>query len=98
MKITFKKRLHGNSKLKQAFEAGFTPFKDYCLRYGKIITDFSYEASEGYYKGFNRKYEIFIDGMLCNIRMQNGAVKEIGYEYCDRFDQERVLKKLKETE
>ena len=94
-KIKFAKSLHGNI---QAVKIGkyesFENFKNYCLRYGTIINDWNYETVEGYYKGLNRNYEIFIDGLLCTIRMNNGEVKEIGYGTCDKYDIEKITEVL----
>jgi hypothetical protein len=61
------------------------------LRYGTIISDTSYEASEGYYKGFNRHYTIFIHGLLAEIRMNNGNLLGYGYSDCDKYEKEKVI-------
>ena len=90
-KIKFAKKLHGNIKVvKIARHENMENFKNYCLRYGTIINDSSYEAAEGYYKGFNRNYEVFVDGLLCTIRMNNGEVKGIGWGTCNKYNIEKI--------
>lgn len=93
MKINFKKSLHGNTKAVHIFHHRLNEdFVKYILQYGEIISDTSYEASEGYYKGFNRTREVFIDGLLCTVRMNNGDIKECGCSTCDKYDIERITK------
>jgi len=92
--IKFVKKLHGNMKLVKILNnENHEEFKKYCLRYGVIISDGSYEATEGYYKGYNRHYEVFVDGLLCKIDMNNGNARGCGYETCDNYDMDRIIKK-----
>lgn len=96
MKINFAEKAHGNNKVVKEFNKGSVPFYKHCLRYGVIVSDTTYEAEEGYYKGFNRTIEVLVNGLLCSIRMNNGKVREYGYATCGEREQKRVIRDLGE--
>lgn len=91
MTILFRSKLHGSIKAIKIFKHDTNEnFVNYILRYGEIIKDISYECDKGYYKGFNRTREVFIDGILCTVRMNNGKILECGYGTCDKYDRDRI--------
>ena len=90
--IKFATRLHGNNRAVRAYNKGSQEFYSYCLSSGIVIRDDEYvHCGE-----LNRVYHTLANGLLCKIKLVNGAITEFSVGCLNFYNEDKVYDKLTE--